>query len=556
MIDRRFYSRRALLRGSAVLAAPAVTLLSGCGSQTPSGKPAASSGGGTPRSGGQMTVRVATDPFDWDVSYTGKSVPNQEGVPFAYSALLSFTSGPKVPFSQLTIQPGLAERWESQDPQTYVFHLRPGLRFADVAPVNGRPLTSADVKWSIEYASRKGQVAGSNLPQGQFDWFFEGLNAIETPDPSTVVLRFQKPFAPFLSYAGADYNEVVPHEIFDQYGSFKDHVAGSGPFQLDASASQKGSRWVWNKNPAYWDSGKPYIDRITWLVLPDDASTRAAFQTRSLDLLGGASDNLTTTAAQQVKKDNPAATMFEYIAPTPLHLYMNTRSGPLSDARVRQAISLATDRDEFIKTFSGGQGGWALAGALPDTYSPDEIKQVLKFDPAQARKLVEASGYGSGLNLEFLFPGNANGDLYIAQMQLFQAQLKNAGITLNLKSADKDTWSNARKKGTYEITLVSKDLVADVDSYLYATFHTGSRDNYAGTSDKQLDALLEAQRQELDTNKRRETVRQAVRLIADQAYGLAMYYGAAYQFWQPKLKNYAPNFGRLGWPLASSWLEG
>src|SRR5690348_3565898 len=97
MTQRLAFSRRKLIRGGVALAAPAVVLLSGCSSRTPSGKPAASSGGGTPRSGGQMTTRVATDPFDWDVSYTGKSVPNQEGVPFAYSALLSFTSGPNVP---------------------------------------------------------------------------------------------------------------------------------------------------------------------------------------------------------------------------------------------------------------------------------------------------------------------------------------------------------------------------------------------------------------------------------------------------------------------------
>src|SRR4029077_9626958 len=109
------------------------------------------------------------------------------------------------------------------------------------------------------------------------------------------------------------------------------------------------------------NSGRPYLDGVTWLVLPDDASARAAFQTRALDILGGASDNLTTTAAQQVQKDTPAATMHQYVAPTPLHLYMNTRVAPLNDARVRRAISLGVDRDEFIKTFSGGQGGWALA---------------------------------------------------------------------------------------------------------------------------------------------------------------------------------------------------
>src|ERR1700730_11640279 len=174
--------RRAILRRGAAGLLPAVALLTACRPpRSGAGSTVTGAQGGTPRSGGRVTTRVATDPFDWDVSYTGKSVPNQEGVPYAYSALLSFISGPHVPFSRLTLKSALAERWESQDPQTYAFHLRPSLRFADAAPVNGRALTSADVKWSFEYATRKGQLAAANLPQGQFDWLFEGLDSIETP---------------------------------------------------------------------------------------------------------------------------------------------------------------------------------------------------------------------------------------------------------------------------------------------------------------------------------------------------------------------------------------
>ena len=549
-------NRRRLMGTAAMLGAGIAA--AGCNANRgASTKPSSSASSvGKPQPGGQLITRVTTDPFDWDMSYTGKSLPNQEGTSVAYDSLLSFKNGPDVTYDTLMLQPRLAQRWEIPDAQTYIFHLHNNAKFANVAPVNGRALTSSDVKWSFEYASRTGQFKDKKMSVGQFGWFFEGLNTVDTPDMATATVRFQEPFVPFINYSASNFNIIVPHEIYDQYGNFKDHIVGSGPYQIDEAASQKGSRWVWKKNLDYWDAGKPYINQITWLVLTDDASAAAAFQTKQLDLLGGGGGNLGVTQAQQVKKDNPDAVMYSYTNPAPLHLYMNNRVAPLNDTRVRQAISLAMDRDEFIKSIVGGQGAWALAGAFPDTFSQAEIKQILHYDPAKAKQLLSDAGYADGLSMDFIYPGNAYGDVYIQEMQLFQAQLKKVGVNLNLKSLDKGTYSTDKKKGNYVITFTGKDLSGDVDSYLYATFHTGQRDNYAGVSDPKLDAMIEAQRQETDPAKRRTLVRQAVQYINEQAYSLAMFYGPGFQFWQPRLKNYAPHFGVNGWPITNSWLEG
>ena len=89
--------------------------------------------------------------------------------------------GPNIPYSQLKVEPELADKYESPDAQTWTFHLRPGVAFANLPPVNGRALTSEDVKWSFEYASRTGQFASKKLPQAQFDWYFEGLQSVQTP---------------------------------------------------------------------------------------------------------------------------------------------------------------------------------------------------------------------------------------------------------------------------------------------------------------------------------------------------------------------------------------
>ncbi|HTE83703.1 MAG TPA: ABC transporter substrate-binding protein [Dehalococcoidia bacterium] len=556
---RRLTRRTAL--GAIAMSGSAV-LPFACGGSKLGTKPsAATAPGGSPQRGGQINLRASTDPFDWDLSYVGKSAPNGGGMALAYNSLLGYKFGPGVDFADLTLKPALAEGWEvSPDATQFTFHLRRDVKFSNRAPVGGRELTSADVKWSYEYWSRTGAIAAKDLPKSQFDWFFEGLDAIETPDAYTVITRFRNPFVPFLSYAAADFNPIVPHELFDQYGSLKDHIAGSGAYQLDSENTQKGSRWVWKKNPDYWESGKPYIDEIRWLVIEDDAAAAAAFRSKQLDMLGsGLSGRIGFTQAQQVRRDNPTAVEYSFSYPELTHVWINTRHKPLDDLRVRQAISLSIDRDEFVKNLLGGQGDWALAGAFPDTFSQTEIRQMMRHDPGQARQLLAAAGYPSGLDIEMTYPGKAYGDDFITLLQLFQSQLKQGGINITLKSVDKDTESSGRKQGTYTISITpGLSLEGDIDSYLFQFFHPSSKANYGGLNEPKLAALIEAQRQEPDAAKRKDLVRQAVRYInADLAYNFGLFYPRYHQFWYPHVKNFAPNWGVSisNSPLTEAWVE-
>ena len=508
--------------------------------------------------GGTASVPVANDPTDWDMSYRGLGIPNDYGISLAYDTLLAFKHGPGVKYEDLVLQSGLAERWEAPDAQTYTFHLRSGVRFADLPPVNGRALTATDVQWSYEYAGRNGPFQDKKLPPGGFSWFFAGLDRIETPDASTAVVRFKQPYVPFASYSASSFNPIVPHEIYDQDGSLKNRIVGTGPYQLDTGASQRGTRWVWKKNPGYWNTGKPNVNEIDWLVIPDDASVYAAFQTKRLDVIGGTGVSIPIDQVQQIKKAVPSAVMDEYFpfGPT-LHINFNTRVEPGKDLRVRQAVSYGIDRDEFIKTFSAGKGVWVLSGAFPDTYTEQEIKQIVGYDPARAKQLVSAAGYDNGVDLECLYPGTNYGQAYISELQLLQAQLKKVGINLNLKSADKAAISRSKTSGTFVVTVdrTLTNLTGDVDSALYQTFHSGLSSDYSGANDPQLDALLDGERRETDPAKRKELVRQAVRLINEGAYRISVYRAPEYQFWQPYLKGYAPNFGDIMVPQPDTWLE-
>ncbi len=505
----------------------------------------------SPVYGGRLSIGVDLDPFDWDLSYAGKSNPNQTGMAMAYNSLLGFRSGPGIKYEEVTIAPELAERWEiSPDARSYTFNLRKGVKWADMAPVKGRELTAADVKWTYEYWSRTGPF--KSLAGGQFKWMFEGLDRIDTPDPYTVVVQFKDALAPFLTYAAAENNAIVPQEIHAEDGHLKDRIVGTGPFQLDRATSQKGTRWVWTKNRDYWDQGKPYVDQVVWLVLPNEALENAAFQTKQIDILEG----LPYRTAQEAIKANPQARVLQYVSPTSSGFYMSqARSGPVQDIRVRKAIGLAVDRDEILRTLTGGYGAWGISGAIYGLFSEAEIKALLKHDPAEARRLLAEAGYGQGLQMEWPYSTEAS-DEQMSLFQLLQAQLKRSGIEATLKPLDKASQRQKRYAGDFDIDiggLGTGGLDEGADAILFGKYYSASSGNYPKVKDPQLDRLLEASRREPDAEKRRGIMRDAVKRILEMAWGVDLYHAPLWDLWHPHVRNYYPNFA-TNVPFLFAWV--
>jgi peptide/nickel transport system substrate-binding protein len=520
--------------------------LGACGRGNPVPSARSTSGPGAPHPGGTFTMRLPDDIASFDVSTDAKNEANE--IALAFSRLVRFKYGADVKYADLTLQPEIAEKWEMPDSQTYTFHLRPGVKFANLPPVNGRPLTASDVKFSYEYATRSGQVKeqakGKTLLPAQYNWMLEGLDRIETPDNSTVVVKFQQPFAPFLNYAATCSLSLLPHEIYDQDGDFKGQIVGSGPFQFDRASSQNGTRSVWKKNPTYWEAGKPYFNEFNFVIIKDPSTAYAAFQAKQLDFLSGAT--MSATDVDQVRRSNPDAVVYPYIYFGAQDLWMNQMPGKLlRDQRLRQAISLAIDRDEMIATLGGGKGSWSLGGAFPDIFTQDETKQLLKHDVAQARQLVTGAGYPNGVDIEFQYTADY-GPFYVSMIQLLQAQLKKAGLNIVFKVQDRQDTIQRRKNGDYVMSATAGDVNTDIDSNVYQKYLPGSTGNNSRVDDPQLTALIQAQRRELDPAKRRDIVRQAVRRIAETAEGLTTFYAEHNEFWRPALKNYAPNFGNPG----------
>ena len=542
------WSRRRLF-GAAASAGTAVWLAA-CSSNRGQGAKGTSATGqaGTPKSGGTLNLSATTDFFSFDASVSGKSVPNPNATTLAYEGLLAFQQGSDAPYDKNTAIPSLAQRWEVPDSQTYIFHLQPNVTFANLPPVNGRPLTAADVVWSFAYHSRTSQFKDSKLPPANFAYMFEGLDRIETPDAATVTVRFGQPFAPFLAYNYTNALPIMPHEIYDQNGDFSKHIVGSGPFQLDAAASQQGSRWVFKKNPNYRQQGKPYLDEIHYLVIQDDATTYAAFQTGQIDILHAVND---LSVYPTIKKNNPQAVVQEALNPQPRGLQIGQRQPPFTDLRLRRALSLALDRDEFDRQFSGGKSGWVMSDCLPDLWTQAEIKQILKYDPQQAKQLLSDAGYPNGLEAPLMLE---QGEPQ-APVELLQAQYKKVGVNVIVQPIDRANGSKRVLVGDFVLDPTSEQILADLDSRVYGKYFSTSTHNEIGIKDSNLDQLLLAQRREVDPAKRRERLRDVTRYMNEQALSLALYLQPVGTFWTPALKNYADNWQQYDWNAANIWLD-
>ena len=493
-----------------------------------------------PKPGGFLNVTIETDPFDWDITYVGKSDPNKTGIGLSYLSLLKFKSGPEVEYVENVLQPELAERWTvSPDAKTFTFNLRKDVKYPAAPPFNGRDLTSADVKWTMDYRMRFGEF--KSLPVDQAGFLLEGLERVDTPDPYTAVIHFKTPFAPFLNYAASRWNPILPKEIYEQDGHFKDKIAGPGPYNLDTNASQNGTRLVWKKNPTHYNAGNIYLDEIRWIVLPSESSAFAAFQTKQLDIV----EALVYHPYTDVTKGSPQAESYKYYATNAQQIHLSqAKKGPQNDVRVRRALAMSFDRDELSRILAGGQALWAIPGAQANEYSEAETKRLVKQDVEAAKRLMAEAGYASGFELEWPYPSTeSQGN--ITMYQLIQAQARRIGVNIVLKPMDLAEQRAKRRRGDFDVDASiggTGQLNSDVDSMLFGKYHSTASGNNPKIKDPELDKLLEAQRQESNEGKRAEIFKKITVLLLDQWWSLDTIYIPRWYVWHPHVKNFRPHY--------------
>ncbi len=385
------------------------------------------------------------------------------------------------------LQPSLAERWEMPNPQTYIFHLRQDVHFH-----NGQALTSRDVKWTLE-SLINGAVVSSKSST------YKLISKVETPDDFTVVLHLASPNASMLWNLSDGALGIVP------YGSGKElaHAPnGTGPFKF--VSEEQDNELVVERNNNYWGE-KAKVARVRFAVIPD-------ITTRALELRKGSADvainALTPDMLQSLRgdqkleiEDGPGTVM--------MYLAFNFRDPILKDARVRQAIAYAIDREAMIHYLFRDMAKPADS-ILPSShwgFNPDVRKYP--HDPARARKTLDDAGYREVNGVRFhLTMKTSTEEVTRLLAAVLQQQLREVGIALDIRTFEFATFYSDVVKGAFQVYSL-RWLGDNEDPGIFEhVYHSASfapkRANRGYYMNKQVDTWIDAARIEPDQNKRKE----------------------------------------------------
>jgi peptide/nickel transport system substrate-binding protein len=511
----------------------------------------------TPKRGGVLTIRT-WDPPHFDPMLTTAyrvQIPNT----FTHSRLLRHKAGPAVVPGTFALEGDLAESWSQPNETTYVFKLRRGVRWHPKPPVNGRELTAEDVVYSVNrFLTVKGNPSA---------YMLQSVDRVEAPDKYTVRFTLKEPFAWFLDAVANPISlAIVAKECVDKFGDLKkmDAVVGTGPWMLEGYKPNIGMTFV--RHPSYFVAGQPYIDRIECVVDEDNASRMASFLSGKYDLGWEFPGAIPRTDWVQIKdtlkQRRPTLRTVEYVSNVETHVSMRTDRPPFNDVRVRQAMSLALDRQAVIDAVFEGIGvlNPGVPAALKDWSLPiaqlGDGAKYFKRDLAEAKRLLAAAGHPNGFSASLCY--NSYGSTAITDIaQLIAKQLKDAGIDTKLDLKEYGAFIASCYLGKFDsLTYGPQTPFLDPDNFITATHYPGESKNQSHVNDPVLTDMLVRQRRTLDVAKRREVIHEIQRHMARQQYYLHLPSAVNIGVWDGALKNYAPNLGYdYGGRLVAAWLD-
>lgn len=347
-----------------------------------------------------------------------------------YEGLVRFAEG------SLEIAPALAERWEiSPDGRTYTFYLRRGVTFHD-----GTLLDAEAVRFNF------GRLLEEDHPwysTGPFplSFFFEKIQAIETPDSHTVVFRLSESFAPFLANLAYPTGFMVSPAAVRKYGrEFGRHPVGTGPFVFECWESNRAVRLT--RNPQYWD-GTARLAKVIFRPIADGNA-------RMTELLTGGCDVVVDVPPDVVTyfRKRPGFRILEATGPHLWFLILNTKEGPFADRRVRLAANLAIDRAAMVRDLLQGTATLAT-GPVPSAFvwATEASQEPFPHDPEEALRLVREAGY-EGATVTLYASEGGSGMLAPREMAAaIQADLAAIGLQVKIETFEWSTYLDRVNSG-------------------------------------------------------------------------------------------------------------
>lgn len=445
-----------------------------------------------------------------------------------------------------SIEPDLAE--EVPEPeiekgkQTWTFKLRKGVFFHPGPKTGPYELTADDVVYSF----RKSADPQRSAYAGEYT----GMN-VEKVDPYTVRIVLEKPLSPLLflpkvtNYSGGF---IVSRKAVEIMGdeAFQSHPIGTGPFMYESCTANDRVRLVANRG---YFRGRPLLDAVEIVFLPDVADREAAFKAGKVDCFWGKVEK-----AWIDRMEEEEGVKVDLHGPGEIAtLYFNTTRKPFDDARVRKAVAYALNRDASLSHFGREVILEKVYSPVPGNLLPGGLTEAevralgLDYapDPAKAGQLLAEAGYPNGFSLEVVTSGQP---IYRLSYEAMKLQLAHIGIELTIKPTDHSTMHRLIREDANPLVVYSA-WRPNADNYLTRFFHsdsivmTGARPDTNFSHYDKIDRLIEAARLETQPGRQIELWKQAQIKVLDDM--------AAYPLYQFKMVDVRKAYVDYGHDLVS-----
>lgn len=438
----------------------------------------------TPTSGGTLRVGFYADAATMDPHFSGHKVDRQ--VYFnIYEALTTLGE-------DLEIGPGLAESWETPDPTTYILHLRQGVTFHD-----GTEFNADAVKVNFD---RMLDPAQETLRRGDV----ASIESVEVVDPYTVQLNLKQPDAALLATLADRAGMIISPAAIEEFGAdLARNPVGTGPFEF--VEWQKDDHLNVRRFDGYWQSDLPYLDEINYRVILDDSVRVAALRNQEIDII----DTVPPRFVEEVQGDSNLA-LVEINALGAWWLWLNATAPPFDSLELREAFAAAIDVESIVSQLLLGIGAPANGPISAASWAYAESVPVRQRDLDLARAKLAEGGQPDGFTCTFTQVPSPVSDPIV---QLIQAQVAEAGITMDIVQVDAATQVSVTVAKDFEVTWSQWSGRADPDGNTYQHFHSTGGMNYGGYSNSEVDELLDRAREVAEQEERAKLYSQVTEIL-------------------------------------------
>lgn len=409
--------------------------------------------------------------------------------------------------------PALATEWTNPDDTTWSFKIRSDVTFTD-----GTPLTSADIKASIERVIR---LDGPLAP------LWASLDSVEAPDATTLVVKTTAPFGGMLTNMSLLY--VVPAARADEKDFFLKPI-GSGPFVVESF--NPGENLVLAKNGAYW-GGAPKLDQIEFRQIPEVSGRVTALTTGEIDFTWG-------LPPDQLPAIQGNADLALVSVPSLAHYYQwfNSSHEPFDDVRVRQAMWHALDLDSIVKNLFPGGGEVAQAPIQPPAFG-FAAQQPYAYDPALAKQLLADAGYPNGFTTSIQYSSTCCSQIR-ELTQAMISQWAEIGVTVEAQEKEQAKWVEDLLALTWDMNVAYNVTLTGDANFTIGRLYTCAA-NRTGYCSAELDRVIQEAQSTLNDAERAQLWGQAAKLIWENAVGVTIMDVTANYAYRTRVQGFEPS---------------